>query len=126
MRADALRDAIAADVAAGRRPIAVVATVGTTSSTSIDPVAAIADVCAEHGLWLHVDAAYGGAAAVVPELRHVLDGCDRADSLVVNPHKWLLTPIDCSLLYTSRPDDLRAAFSVVPEYLRTDEDECVT
>ena len=61
------------------------------------------DVCAEHGMWLHVDAAYGGAAAVVPELRHVLDGCDRADSLVVNPHKWLLTPIDCSLLYTSRP-----------------------
>ncbi len=125
MRTGALREAIAADVRAGRRPIAVVATVGTTSSTSIDPVAEIADICGEHGLWLHVDAAYGGAAAVVPELRHVVDGCDRADSLVVNPHKWLLTPIDCSLLYTARPDDLRAAFSVVPEYLRSSEDDVV-
>jgi aromatic-L-amino-acid decarboxylase len=125
LRIDALREAIAADVAAGRRPIAAVATVGTTSSTSIDPVADVADVCAEHGMWLHVDAAYGGAAAVVPELRGVLAGCDRADSLVVNPHKWLLTPIDCSLLYTSRPDVLRAAFSVVPEYLRSSEDDVV-
>jgi aromatic-L-amino-acid/L-tryptophan decarboxylase len=125
MRVDALREAIAVDVAAGRRPIAAVATVGTTSSTSIDPVPAVADVCAEHGMWLHVDAAYGGAAAVVPELRGVVDGCDRADSLVVNPHKWLLTPIDCSLLYTSRPEVLRAAFSVVPEYLRSSEDDVV-
>jgi aromatic-L-amino-acid decarboxylase len=125
MRTDALREAVAADVRAGRRPIAAVATVGTTSSTSIDPVAEVADVCAEHGMWLHVDAAYGGAAAVVPELRHVVDGCERADSLVVNPHKWLLTPIDCSLLYTARPDDLRAAFSVVPEYLRSSEDDVV-
>jgi aromatic-L-amino-acid decarboxylase len=125
LRADALRDAVAADVAGGRRPIAAVATVGTTSSTSIDPVAAVADICAEHGMWLHVDAAYGGAAAVVPELRGVVDGCERADSLVVNPHKWLLTPIDCSLLYTSRPEVLRAAFSVVPEYLRSPEDDVV-
>ncbi len=125
MRPDALREAVAADVAAGRRPIAAVPTVGTTSSTSIDPVAEVADVCAEHGMWLHVDAAYGGAAAVVPELRGVLAGCERADSLVVNPHKWLLTPIDCSLLYTARPDDMRAAFSVVPEYLRTSEEDVV-
>ena len=125
MRPDALREAVAADVRAGRRPVAVVATVGTTSSTSIDPVAAAADVCAEHGMWLHVDAAYGGAAAVVPALRHVLDGCERADSLLVNPHKWLLTPMDCSVLYTSRPDDLRAAFSVIPEYLRTDDQDAV-
>jgi aromatic-L-amino-acid decarboxylase len=125
MRVSALRHAIAADLEAGRRPIAVTATVGTTSSTSIDPVAEIAEVCAEHGMWLHVDAAYGGAAAVVPEMRPVLDGCERADSLVVNPHKWLLTPIDCSLLYTSRPDVMRAAFSVVPEYLRTDETDVV-
>jgi aromatic-L-amino-acid decarboxylase len=125
MRPDALREAVAADVAAGRRPIAAVPTVGTTSSTSIDPVAEVADVCAEHGMWLHVDAAYGGAAAVVPELRGVLAGCERADSLVVNPHKWLLTPIDCSLLYTARPDDLRAAFSLVPEYLRTSEEDVV-
>jgi aromatic-L-amino-acid decarboxylase len=125
MRPDALREAVLADVRAGRRPIAVVATVGTTSSTSIDPVSAAADVCAEHGMWLHVDAAYGGSAAVVPALRHVLDGCERADSLLVNPHKWLLTPMDCSVLYTSRPDDLRAAFSVIPEYLRTDDQDVV-
>jgi aromatic-L-amino-acid decarboxylase len=125
MRPDALGEAVAADVRAGRRPVAVVATVGTTSSTSIDPVAAAADVCAEHGMWLHVDAAYGGSAAVVPALRHVLDGCERADSLLVNPHKWLLTPMDCSVLYTSRPDDLRAAFSVIPEYLRTDDQDAV-
>ncbi len=111
------------DIAAGCRPIAVVATVGTTSSTSIDPVAAVADLCARHGIWLHVDAAYGGAAAVAPELRGVLDGCDRADSIVINPHKWMLTPMDCSLLWTSRPDDLRAAFSLVPEYLRSDQSE---
>jgi aromatic-L-amino-acid decarboxylase len=110
---------------AGVRPIAVVATVGTTSSTSIDPVPAIADVCAEHDLWLHVDAAYGGAAALVPSLRHVLAGCDRADSLVVNPHKWVLTPLDCSLLYTARPDDLRAAFSLVPAYLTSERDDVV-
>ena len=122
MRADLLAEAVAADVAAGVRPIAAVATVGTTSTTSIDPVAAVADVCARHGMWLHVDAAYGGAAAVVPEMRHVLDGCDRADSLVVNPHKWLFTPVDCSLLYTARPDDLRAAFSLVAPYLTTPED----
>jgi aromatic-L-amino-acid/L-tryptophan decarboxylase len=125
LRTDLLRDAVAADLRAGCRPIAAVATVGTTSSTSIDPVGEVAGVCAEHGMWLHVDAAYGGAAAVVPELRHVVDGCDRADSLVVNPHKWLLTPIDCSLLYTARPADLRAAFSVVPEYLRSSEDDVV-
>ncbi len=76
-------------------------------------------------MWLHVDAAYGGSAAVVPAMRHVLDGCERADSLLVNPHKWLLTPMDCSVLYTSRPDDLRAAFSVIPEYLRTDDQDAV-
>jgi len=115
----ALRAAIAEDRAAGRLPIAVVATVGTTSTAAIDPVAAIADVCAEEGLWLHVDASYGGAAAILPEMRHVLAGAERADSLVVNPHKWLLTPVDCSVLYTRRPDVLRRAFSLVPEYLTT-------
>ena len=122
MRADLLAEAVAADVAAGVRPIAAVATVGTTSTTSVDPVAAVADVCERHGMWLHVDAAYGGAAAIVPEMRHVLDGCDRADSLVFNPHKWLFTPVDCSLLYTARPDDLKAAFSLVAPYLTTPED----
>jgi aromatic-L-amino-acid decarboxylase len=118
----ALQDAINEDRAAGWIPFAVVATVGTTSTTSIDPVPAIADVCQAEGLWLHVDAAYGGSAAVEPSLRHVLDGCDRADSLVVNPHKWLFVPVDLSVLYTRKPEVLRAAFSVVPEYLRTAEE----
>jgi aromatic-L-amino-acid/L-tryptophan decarboxylase len=122
MRADLLAEAVAADVAAGARPIAAVATVGTTSTTSIDPVADVADVCERHDMWLHVDAAYGGAAAIIPDMRHVLDGCDRADSLVFNPHKWLFTPVDCSLLYTARPDDLKAAFSLVAPYLTTPED----
>jgi aromatic-L-amino-acid decarboxylase len=97
----------------------VVATVGTTASASVDPVPEIADACAAAGTWLHVDAAYAGSAMVCPELRWAFAGVDRADSLVVNPHKWLLTPMDCSLLWTSRPTDLRAAFSLVPEYLRT-------
>jgi aromatic-L-amino-acid decarboxylase len=98
---------------------AVVATVGTTSTTSVDPVAEIADACAAAGVWLHVDAAYAGAAWVCPELRWTQAGVERADSLVVNAHKWLFTPMDCSLLWTSRPESLRAAFSLVPEYLRT-------
>lgn len=125
MRPDLLEQAIKADLATGVKPIAVVATVGTTSSTSIDPVEAIAEVCERYGLWLHVDAAYGGAAALLPSHRHVLHGCDRADSFVTNPHKWLLTPIDCSLLYTHRPDDLKRAFSLVAEYLRTSESDVV-
>ena len=104
---------------------AAVATVGTTSSTSVDPVAAIADACAEAGAWLHVDAAYAGSALVCPEFRWAFDGVDRADSLVVNPHKWLSTPQGCSCLWTRRPGDLRAAFSLVPEYLRT-RDEVVS
>jgi aromatic-L-amino-acid/L-tryptophan decarboxylase len=115
----ALRGAIEDDLAAGIRPFAVVATAGTTSTTSVDPVAAIAGICEQHNLWLHVDAAYGGAAAVAPELRWVLDGADRADSIVMNPHKWLFTPIDCSVLWTRRPETLRGAFSIIPEYLTT-------
>jgi aromatic-L-amino-acid decarboxylase len=104
---------------------AVVATVGTTSTTSVDPVPAIADACERAGAWLHVDAAYAGSAMVCPELRWAFAGVERADSLVVNPHKWLLVPIDCSALFCRRPDDLRAAFSLVPEYLRTSEDDVV-
>jgi aromatic-L-amino-acid/L-tryptophan decarboxylase len=123
----ALRTALAEDVAAGWRPLAVVATVGTTSTTSIDPVPEIADLCAEHGIWLHVDAAYGGAAAVAPEMRHVLRGCDRADSLVLNPHKWLFVPIDCSALYLRRPEVVRRAFSPETEaILYSSEGEEVT
>ena len=115
MRADALGDLSDAAV--------VVATVGTTATTAVDPVPAIADACAATGTWMHVDAAYAGSAMVCPENRWAFAGVDRADSLVVNPHKWLLTPMDCSLLWTSRRDDFRRAFSVVPEYLRTPDAE---
>jgi aromatic-L-amino-acid/L-tryptophan decarboxylase len=101
---------------------AVVATVGTTSTASVDPVPAIADACRDAGVWLHVDAAYAGSAWVCPELRWSQAGVERADSLVVNAHKWLFTPMDCSLLWSSRPDDLRRAFSLVPEYLRTSDE----
>ena len=121
MRIDALEDQIARDRADGVRPIAVVATVGTTSTTSIDPVAAIADVCERERMWLHVDAAYGGVAAMLPSHRQVLAGADRADSIVVNPHKWLFTPVDLSAFYCRRMDALRAAFSLTPEYLQTRE-----
>ncbi len=119
MRPEALARAIEEDVAAGIRPVAVCATVGTTSTTSVDPVAEIAAISARHGVWLHVDGAYGGAAAVAPEFRPLMAGWERADSIVVNPHKWLFTPIDCSVLYCRRPEALRAAFSIVPEYLRS-------
>lgn len=121
MRSDALASMVEQDLAQGWRPACVVATVGTTSTTSIDPVPAIADVCRRHGAWLHVDAAHAGMAAILPEIRHVLDGCERADSIVVNPHKWLFTPLDCSALYTRSPDLFKRAFSLVPEYLQTAE-----
>jgi aromatic-L-amino-acid decarboxylase len=101
---------------------AVVATIGTTSAASVDPVPAIADACAAAGTWLHVDAAYAGAAAVCPELRHHFAGWERADSIVVNPHKWLATPMDCSALWTRRVDAFRDAFSLVPEFLRVSEE----
>ncbi|HKJ70079.1 MAG TPA: pyridoxal-dependent decarboxylase, partial [bacterium] len=122
MSPDDLTGAITGDLAQGYRPLCVVATVGTTSTTSIDPVNEIADICERHNLWLHVDAAYGGAAAVVPEMRHVIQGCDRADSLVVNPHKWLFVPIDFSAFYTRKPEVLKQAFTLIPEYLRTSQD----
>jgi aromatic-L-amino-acid decarboxylase len=121
MDAGALARLIEEDRRAGCLPFCVVATVGTTSTTSVDPVPAVADVCARERLWLHVDAAYAGSAAVVPEMRHVLAGCERADSLVTNPHKWLFTPFDLSALYCRRLDVLRRAFTLTPEYLRTTE-----
>jgi len=115
----ALDAAIAEDRAAGRLPVAIVATVGTTSSTSVDPVAAIAGTAEREGIWLHVDAAYAGAVALLPERRSHFEGWERADSIVVNPHKWMFTPVDASLLLTRRLDQLAAAFSLHPEYLRT-------
>ncbi|HYD51723.1 MAG TPA: pyridoxal-dependent decarboxylase, partial [Gemmatimonadaceae bacterium] len=121
MRPEQLAEAVAADRARGWLPLACVATTGTTSTTSIDPVPAIADVCERERLWLHVDGAYGGIAALVPELRQVLAGVERADSLVVNPHKWMFTPVDCSVLFLRRPEVLTRAFSLVPEYLVTRE-----
>jgi aromatic-L-amino-acid decarboxylase len=119
LRTDELEAAIAADRAAGHLPIAIVATIGTTSSTSVDPVAAMADIAEREGLWLHVDAAYAGPVALIPERRGPFMGWERADSIVVNPHKWLFTPLDASLLLTRRMPALRDAFSLVPEYLRT-------
>ncbi|HEX8921457.1 MAG TPA: pyridoxal-dependent decarboxylase, partial [Pyrinomonadaceae bacterium] len=125
MDASMLRKAIEEDKRAGALPFCVVATIGTTSTSSIDPLPLIADICAEHKIWLHVDAAYAGSAAILPEMRHILAGAERADSLVTNPHKWLFTPFDLSVLYSRRMDILRRAFSLVPEYLRTSEDETV-
>src|SRR5262245_12464321 len=121
LRVDALADAVAKDRRAGIMPIAVVATVGTTSTTSVDPVAPIADLCERERLWLHVDAAYAGVAAMVPSHAHLLDRAERAHSLVVNPHKWLFTPFDLSAFYCRRMDLVRGAFSLTPEYLQTPE-----
>lgn len=122
MRADRLQESIEADLAAGLRPCFVAATVGTTSTTSVDPVPAIADICERYKLWLHVDAAYAGSAALAPEFRWAFEGCERADSYVMNPHKWLQVPMDCSVFYTSRPEVLRRAFSLAAGYLEMPAD----
>src|SRR4051812_2816748 len=119
MRVDALEAAIARDRKAGALPCAISATVGTTSTSSVDPVPAIGVIARREKMWLHVDGAYAGSATIVPEYRWLWDGIEQADSIVVNPHKWLFTPIDCSVLYTKRPDVLRQTFSLVPEYLKT-------
>jgi aromatic-L-amino-acid decarboxylase len=125
MDVGALAAAIDEDKRAGYLPFCIVATVGTTSTSSIDPIPEIIPIGEQHAMWLHVDAAYAGSAAVVPELRHVLAGCERADSVAVNPHKWLFTPFDLSVLYCRHLDLLRRAFSLVPEYLRTPEQDQV-
>ena len=117
MKADALDAAITADRRAGMFPLAVIATVGTTSTTAVDPVPAIAGICKREKMWLHVDASYAGTAGILPEMRHVLAGCEAAHSFVVNPHKWLFTPMDCSALYTTRPELLRRAFQHIADYL---------
>ncbi|HXG95449.1 MAG TPA: aminotransferase class I/II-fold pyridoxal phosphate-dependent enzyme [Blastocatellia bacterium] len=121
MDADALARAIKEDRAQGWRPFCVVATIGTTSTTSVDPVSKIADICEREKLWLHVDAAYGGTAAILPEMKWAFEGWERADSIVMNPHKWMFVPVDLSALYCRRMDALRQSFSLVPEYLRTGE-----
>jgi aromatic-L-amino-acid/L-tryptophan decarboxylase len=121
MRPELLAAAIAGDRSAGLVPVAAIATVGSTSTTSIDPVEEIAAVCGRERVWLHIDAAYAGVAAMVPGYEWILRGADAADSLVVNPHKWLFTPFDLSVLYCRRMDVLRQAFSLVPEYLKTSE-----
>lgn len=121
MRTDLLESQIEEDRRQGYTPFCVTATIGTTSVTSVDPVAEIAAVCGRHGVWLHVDAAYAGPLAICPELRHYFDGWERADSIVLNPHKWMFTPIDLSVFYIRHPEILRKALSLVPEYLRTAE-----
>jgi aromatic-L-amino-acid decarboxylase len=125
LKPDALAEAIAADRNAGTRPLAVVATVGTTSTTSVDPVEAIAGICTREQIWLHVDAAYAGVAAMLPTHRQALDGVALADSIVVNPHKWLFVPVDLSAFYCRRMDDMRALFTVTPDYLKPSHDETV-
>ncbi len=134
-----LEEAIREDLNNGFRPICVIPTIGTTSTSSVDPVDAVADICEKHGIWMHVDAAYAGAAAIVPEFRHHftgrnpqsanrdprLSGWERADSIVMNPHKWLFTPFDLSVLYCRDLNELKKAFSLVPEYLKTSEEDTV-
>jgi aromatic-L-amino-acid decarboxylase len=122
MRPDALEEAIARDRAAGALPCAVVATTGTTSTAAVDPVRSLGEIAQREGCWFHVDAAYAGSAAICPEYRTMWDGIELADSIVTNPHKWLFTQVDCSVLYTRRPEVLRETFSLVPEYLKTTDE----
>ena len=123
MRTDALAAAIAADRTAGFRPMAVVATLGSTSTTSVDPIAEIAAICRRESLWLHADAAYGGPLLLLPEGRALFAGVELADSMVVNPHKWLFTPMDCSVLWTKHPRVLKRTFALTPAYLETEEQD---
>jgi aromatic-L-amino-acid decarboxylase len=118
---DKLAEAIDEDIEAGHIPICVVPTIGTTSTSSVDPVDAIADICEKYGVWMHVDAAYAGPAAIIPEMREPFKGWERADSIVVNPHKWMFTPFDLSVLYCKDLGVMKAAFSLVAEYLKTSD-----
>ena len=120
-----LEKAIKADRAKGNIPFCVAATVGTTSSTAVDPVEEIADICERENIWFHLDGAYAGVTAMLPEMKKFFKGFEKADSFVVNPHKWLFVPVDFSILYTRRPSVLKQAFSLVPEYLKTSEDDVV-
>lgn len=125
MDVGALSRAIEEDLAAGVRPVAVSCTVGTTSTAAVDAVTEIGELTKRHGIWLHVDGAYGGPAAIHPRFRYLWDGIENADSIVVNPHKWLFTPVDCSVLYTRRPDMLKETFSLIPDYLKTAESDVI-
>jgi aromatic-L-amino-acid decarboxylase len=125
MNPESLAEAIEQDIDAGHVPICVIPTIGTTSSSSVDPVDAIADICEKHSVWLHIDTAYAGSASIVPEMRHHFRGWERADSIVTNPHKWLFTPFDLSVLYCRDLGDLKQAFSLVPEYLKTNDESTV-
>jgi len=122
MEVRALEEAIREDLNAGVKPICIIPTIGTTSTTSVDPVKEISEICKKYGIWMHVDAAYAGSAAILPEMRTLFAGWENADSIVMNPHKWLFTQLDCSALYCRRPEVLKRAFSLVPEYLRTSEE----
>jgi aromatic-L-amino-acid/L-tryptophan decarboxylase len=122
MQPDQLERSITEDLRAGFIPACVVATVGTTSSTAIDPLPAIATICQRHGIWLHVDAAFAGTAAMVPELRPLFNGVEHADSFVFNPHKWMLVNFDCTAYYVRDKDALLRTFQTTPEYLRTPRD----
>jgi aromatic-L-amino-acid decarboxylase len=121
MRPDALAASVEADVAAGRKPVCVVATLGTTGASGIDPLRPIGEICRRHGIWLHVDAAWAGAALILPEERGMLDGIEYADSFVMNPHKWLLVNFDCSAHYVRDPEALIRTLAILPEYLKTPE-----
>lgn len=123
MISDKLEEAIANDINNGWKPFCVVATVGTTSSTSVDPVEEVATICEKHNLWFHIDAAYAGVTAIIPEMKWITKGWERADSIVINPHKWMFTPMDLSVYFTRKPDILKQAFSLVPEYLKTKQDD---
>ena len=117
-----LSEAIARDKQNGWLPFCVVATIGTTSTTSVDPVREIAEICKKGNIWLHVDSAHAGVTAMLPEMKNNFEGIEYADSVVVNPHKWLFVPVDLSVLFTKHPDVLKRAFSLVAEYLKTGED----
>jgi len=119
MISEKLDEAITQDLKSGWKPFCIVATVGTTSTTSVDPVEEIAAICAKYNLWLHVDAAYAGVTAMIPEMKWISKGWERADSIVINPHKWMFTPMDLSVYFTRKPEILKQAFSLVPEYLKT-------
>jgi aromatic-L-amino-acid/L-tryptophan decarboxylase len=126
MRADALAEMVASDIAAGIKPCAVVATTGTTATAALDPVGKIAEITKRHGIWLHVDAAMAGSAMIAPECRWMWEGIEGADSVVLNPHKWLGVPFDCSVYFVRDPEHLIRVMSTNPSFLRTSVDSEVT